>query len=144
MKRAAAIVALLVMAIAYLAGFWPQHRQLVEAREQIRVVQEQLSDAEARLRLADLLGQLLRFSDAVAAKNYGEASTLSSGFFDSVRSEISRTNRTDVRASLQQILDSRDRVTTAIAGTDPTLDSVLKAHERTLRQALGYPVAASS
>ena len=144
MKRAAAGIAILVIAIAYLAGFWPQHRELREARDQIRDLQERLSAADSRLRLADLLGQLLRLSDAFAAKNYAEAATLSSAFFDSVRAEVSRADRTDVRATLQQILDSRDRVTTAIAGTDPALGSVLKAHERTLRQALGYAIGAPS
>ncbi|MGE3843742.1 MAG: hypothetical protein AB7I50_19395 [Vicinamibacterales bacterium] len=144
MKRAAAAVAVVAIALAYLAGFWPQRRQLTEAREQLQTLQERLTAAESRLRLAALLGQLLRLSDAVAVKNYGDAATLSSGFFDAVRTEVSRTDHAEVRATLQQILDSRDRVTTAIAATEPTLGTVLEAHERTLRQTLGYPVSASS
>ena len=144
MKRAAALVVIVLVAIAYIAGFWPQHRQLTDARGQIQSLRDRLTAAEARLRLADVLGQLLRLSDAVAAKNYGEAATLSSSFFDAVRAEATRADGPDVRATLQDILKTRDRVTTAIVGTDPALPSVLKEHERTLRRALGYPVGGTS
>lgn len=143
MKKAAtiAIAVLVVVALAYFAGYWPQHQQMTDAQAQLQEAQNRLAAAEGRIRLGEVLGQLLRLSDAVAAKNYGEAATLSSSFFDSVRIEVSRADRPDAIATLQAILQSRDQVTTAIAGTDPSLSTVLKEQERSLRLALGYPVA---
>jgi predicted negative regulator of RcsB-dependent stress response len=144
MKRMLAIVVVVVVALAYLAGFWPQHRQLNDAQAESRRLQERLTSAEGRVRLAELLGQLLRLSDAVTARNYGEAATLSSSFFDSVRAEAARADQPAVKEALETILRTRDQVTTAIAQTDPSVSVSLKEHERTLRRALGYSVNAPS
>lgn len=144
MKRTPVIAAVVAVALAYTVGCWPQYRQRTEVQSQLQDTQTRLSAAEGRLRLADLLGHLLRLSDAVAVKNYGEAATLSSAFFDAVRAEASRADRSDVTTVLQSVLTTRDPVTTAIAGSDPALPSMLKVQERALRRALGYPVVGGS
>ena len=144
MKRILAIVVVVVVALAYVAGYWPQHRQVTDAQAQSRMLQERLTSAEGRVRLAEVLGQLLRLSDAVTAKNYGEAATLSSSYFDGVRAEASRSDQAAVKEALESILRTRDQVTTAIAHTDPLLSVALKEHERTLRRALGYSVTGPS
>lgn len=141
MKRAILIAAVIVVGLAYLAGFWPQHRQLSDVRRQLQETQARLTAADARIRLGDVLGQLLALSDAVAAKNYGQAATLSSTFFDAVRNEAAQAPQPEVTSTLQTILNARDRVTTAIAGTDPGVTSILKEQERSLRRVLGYPVS---
>ncbi len=143
MKRAILIGAVIVVGLAYLAGFWPQHRQLSDVRGQLQEAQTRLAAAEARIRLGDVLGRLLALSDAVAAKNYGQGATLSSAFFDAVRSEATRAAQPEVNSTLQEILSARDRVTTAIAGADPALTGILKEEERSLRRVLGYPVDGS-
>ena len=140
MKRAITIAVLVVVALAYIAGYWPQHQRLTDAQAQLQETQNRLAVAEGRIRLGEVLGQLFRLSDVVAAKNYGEAATLSSSFFDSVRVEASRADKPDVMATLQAILNTRDQVTTAIAGMDLSLSTLLKEQERALRLALGYPV----
>lgn len=142
MKRAItiAIAVLVVVALAYIAGYWSQHQRLTDAQAQLQETQNRLAVAEGRIRLGEVLGELLRLSDAVGSKNYGEAATLSSSFFDSVRVEASRADKPDVMATLPAILNRRDQVTTAIAGMDPSLSTVLKEQERALRLALGYPV----
>ena len=142
MKRYLAGGIVVAVALAYVAGFWPQQRRLSDAQAQILTLEDRLAAAEGRVRLAEVLGRLLHLSDAVTAKNYGEAATLSSAFFDSVGREASRTDRPDVKAALESILGTRDQVTTAIAGTDPMLSVTLNDHERTLRRVLGYPVSA--
>jgi len=70
--------------------FWPQHRRLAESQGQVRSLQERLTSAESRVRLGEILGQLLQLSDAVRAKNFGQAATLSSAFFDPVKGGCSR------------------------------------------------------
>jgi hypothetical protein len=142
MKKNAIIagVGVVALVIAYLAGYWPQHSQVNETRAQMQDLQTRLTAAEGRVRLGEVLGHLLRLSDAVAARNYGDASTLSSVFFDSVRTEATRADRPDVRTMLETIHATRDRVTSAIATADSTLGATLKEHEKTLRRSLGYPV----
>jgi hypothetical protein len=141
MKRAVIIAAVVVVALAYLAGYWPQRRQLADVRSQLLDTQTRLAAADLQNRLGDLLGRLLALSDAVADRNYGEAAARSSSFFDAVRTEASQAGRPEATTTLQNILSARDQVTTAIAGADPALPSVLKQQERELRRALGYPLS---
>ncbi len=127
-----------LIVLAFVGGFWPQHQQLTASQALVGALQNQLAVAEERIRLGQVLGQLLRLSDAVRAKNYGEAATLSSAYFDAVREEASRAGA-EATAALNIILKSRDQVTTAIAGTDAHLEITLREHEQQLRRALGYP-----
>ncbi len=142
MKRTLTIAALIVIALAYVAGFWPERQRRIEAQTELQAMQARLVAAEARLRLGEVLGQLLRLSDAIDVRNFGEATALSSAFFDSVRSEAARADRAETQSALQDILTRRDQVTTEIAGTDPSLSVTLKQFEQSLRQALAYPVSA--
>ena len=132
MKRIWLGVGATLIVLAYLGGFWPQHQQLTASQALVGTLQNQLAVAEGRIRLGQVLGQLLRLSDAVRAKNYGEAATLSSAYFDSVREEASRASA-EGTAALTIILKSRDQVTTAIAGTDAGLEITLREHEQQLR-----------
>lgn len=141
MKRTIVGIVLMIIALAYVAGFWPEHRRLSAARTEIRTLHDRLSSADDRMRASEVLGQLMRLTDAVAARNYGDAATLSSSYFDTVRAEASRTGHPALKGALENILRTRDRVTTAIAQTDRTLAGTLKDQERTLRRALGYPVS---
>lgn len=144
MRKIAIIGVAVLVVVAFLAGFWPQHRRLTESQDQVRSLQERLTAADTRVRLGEILGQLLHLSDAVRGKNFGQAATLSSAFFDAVRQEVSRTNSPEATNALNSILQTRDRVTTAIAGTDAGLESILRQHEEALRRALGYPTRGPS
>lgn len=144
MRKIAIVGVAVLVVVTFLAGFWPQHRRLTESQDQVRRLQERLTAAETRVRLGEILGQLLQLSDAVRAKNFGQAATLSSAFFDAVRQEVSRANPPEANSALNSILQTRDRVTTAIAGTDAGLESILRKHEEALRRALGYPTSGPS
>ncbi len=143
MKKSWLGIAAALIVIAFLVGFWPQHRQLTASRETTATLQTRLDAAEARLRLGDVLGHQLRLSEAVQDKNYGEAAALSSAYFDAVRQEASRAG-SDTSAVLSSILASRDQVTAAIAGTDAGLELTLREQQRQLRRALGYPTGGAS
>ena len=58
MKRTAAIVVLVLVALAYVAGFWPQYRRLTDARAQLQETQNRLAAADGRIRLADRAGSV--------------------------------------------------------------------------------------
>ena len=146
MKRIVAMAAsaVVVVTLVYLAGAWPARRQLTDAQRANSALQGRLASAEGRIRLGELLGRLLNLSDAIDARNFGAAARLSSSFFDAVREETPRADQASVRQALDAILQTRDRVTTAIAQADPALPALLTEQERTLRRTLGYLDDASS
>jgi hypothetical protein len=144
MNRIVLTTGAVLIAAAYAAGFWPEHRHLVAARREVQSLQGQLDKVEGRERLGEVLGDLLNLSDAILARNYGRAAALSSAYFDRVRQETSRATERDAKEALNAILETRDRVTTAIARTEPLVSQGLRRQELTLRRALGYPVEPSA
>ena len=91
MKRYFAALVIVLAGLTYLVGYWPEHRRRQALQGQVTSLQVQLAEAQAQARLGGLLGQILAAEDAVSAQNYGQAQTLSSRFFDSVRTEAART-----------------------------------------------------
>ncbi len=47
MKRALAIVVLIVVALPYAAGFWPEHRRLIEVQTQLETVHNRSDEARS-------------------------------------------------------------------------------------------------
>lgn len=140
MKRSYVIVAIVAVVAAYVAGYWPQRQRLADAQARLAVQAAQVTAAEGRVRLAELLGRLLRLTDAVTARNYGDAAQLSSAFYDLVGQEAGRADRPEVGAALTAILQTRDQVTSMIGAMAPELDAQLVEQTRALRRALGYAV----
>jgi hypothetical protein len=140
MKRAVVIAVVILLAAAYLGGFWPEHQRLTTTRQALEEVQPRLASAEAKVRLGEVLGQQMRLADAIDARNFGEASGLSSTFFDRVQQEQGRATDPAVRSALDEVAATRDQVTSAIARTDPAVSGILRQQELALRRALGYPV----
>lgn len=141
MKRFIAVVVVVLVAAAYVGGFWPEHARRAAADDALARAQAQLASAERQIRLGELLGQQLRLADAIDARNFGDAAGLSSAFFNRVQQEAAQTSDPDLRQTLDAIQRTRDQVTTAIARTDPAVAGTLREHELALRRALGYPVA---
>ncbi len=147
MKRVLAVVIVLLIAGAFVAGYWPQRERLVQARAEATELRRQLSEvgsrvaeAEAKARLGRLFGQFLALQDAVVAGNYGEAQALSSPFFDRARDEAAKTADASARTALDAVLMRRDTVTAGLARSEGSVREVLVPIERELRRALGYPV----
>jgi hypothetical protein len=137
----------LLVAAAFVAGYWPQRERLVQAREAANELRRQLSEsrsqlaaAEAKARLGRVFGQYLALQDAVASGNYGEAQALSSPFFDAVHEERTRGVDPSVRTALDAVLMRRDAVTAGIARGEGSVREVLAPIARELRRALGYPL----
>jgi hypothetical protein len=146
-SRLVAVLVVLLVAGAFVTGYWPQRearlraeQEAVELRRQLDESRSQLARAEANARLARLFGRLLALKDAVVSGNYGEAQTLSTPFFDGVRDEAARASDAAARASLDAILMRRDTLTAGIARGEGSTREVLVPIERELRRALGYPV----
>jgi hypothetical protein len=146
-KKVFTVLVVLLIAGAFVAGYWPQRERLLqaqaeaaEARRQLAEARSVLAAAEAKARLGSLFGQFLALQDAVVADNYGEAQALSSPFFDRVRDEAGKVTDASARTALDAVLMRRDTVTAGLARGESAVREVLVPIERELRRALGYPV----
>lgn len=137
-KRIVAIVGVVLMGGAYLAGYLPEHRLRTEADTRGRMLEERLAAAEARTRMGELLGEVLTVKVVTMRQNYGQAQDLSSSFFDRVRSEAARTPDSTFRDALNEVLAGRDSVTAAVTKAEPGVTEILHTVELRLRRALGY------
>ena len=98
MRKVLVVLVVLLIAGAFVAGYWPQREKLieaqaetVEARRQLAETRAQLDQAEAKARLGRLFGQFLALEDAVLASDYAGAQALSSSFFNAARGEVGKT-----------------------------------------------------
>ncbi len=132
MKRLGWILFLLLLAVAYLAGYWPQHRNFREAQDNFNAVSARLADAESRIRLCKLQNDLIALVRKTAEKNYGEAQAFSTKFFDKVVAEARQTEDQKLKSSLESILQSRDAVTAALAKGDSSARDLLLPLEKAL------------
>jgi hypothetical protein len=138
MKRLWASVTVLLVAAAYLSGRWPERERRLTLAGENAILQERVEEAEAAVRMCDLLGQVQNVIHAVSLKNYGEAQGFSSVFFDAARAESGRTVQAGYRQALEDVLSSRDAVTAALAQADPKALEKLGAVEARLKSALGH------
>jgi hypothetical protein len=133
------VVLLLVLAgLAYVVGYWPEHQRRQALEAQVTSLQLELAEAQARVRLGALLGQLLAVEDATSAQDYGQAQTLSSRFFDTVRAETTRTAAAGVKEALEKVSGMRDPVTASLTRADPQALTLLRDAQSHLRNALGF------
>ena len=135
------LVVLVLLLVAYGAGFWAEYRKRTAIETELARQQAQLAEAQERVRSGDLLGQILNLKDVAAARNYGQAQELSTKLFDAVRVEAGQVSRSGgLSAALEAILGMRDAVTAALTRSDPAAAEVIQQAEAKLRQGLGYAV----
>jgi cell division septation protein DedD len=149
MKKIVAVLVAALVGAAFVGGYWPQRqaRGELEGRvkgleERIKALEKELSEAQARVRMAGILGHMLTLIDVVAEKNYGHARTMGSAFFDAVRAESDRASVPGFKEVLEGILANRDAVTAGLTEGDPRVLDLLRKGEARLRQALGGPQVA--
>jgi FtsZ-interacting cell division protein ZipA len=132
MRRAGVIVGILMIVGAYFIGFWPQYQTSSKLRGQLQTATTQLSRLEAQVGLSRLQQDLLGVIRQTSAKNYGDASTLSTHFFNEVSQEEARQTQPRAKAALQSILAQRDVVTSDLAKGDASALGVLNDLENTM------------
>ena len=139
--RVLVLVGIVLAGVAYLAGFWPERQRLTQTRARLQGIEQQLAESEARVRLGEVLGQLLAVSDAVTAQNYGSAAAQASAYFDRVAGEArAAATNPAAQSMLESVQQTRDAVTAALARGEPAITETLRQQQIALRRALGYPV----
>jgi hypothetical protein len=139
-KRIGAIAAIVVIGVAFLAGYLPEHRMRTAAEQESLSLGERLRAAEAHVRMGQLLGEALTIREIVMRQNYGQAQELSSSFFDRVRQEASTTPVDEFRTTLEGILARRDSITASLTKASSGVLDTLNTIELQLRRVLGYPL----
>src|SRR5688572_27230892 len=91
------VLVVVLLAAAYVAGFWPQRERVGALQAENVALQQRLEAAENRVRAAALLGELLTFKEVVQDMNYGQARGLSSPFFEKAAAEATRTTDAGVK-----------------------------------------------
>lgn len=144
MKKLLVALVVLLVAGAFVYGRWPERQRRIALEGERQALQRQLDEAQARVRLCSLLGQLQSLMQAVSAQNYGQARELSSRFFDDARAEADRTSEPAFARALAAVLGRRDAVTAALARADPEAIEPLRQVEAHLERALGPPWPAAA
>ncbi len=134
MKRIGLVVILLLL--AFVAGYWPQHKKVVEAQKASVWFDTRTWQLESSLRLYRLQSQLITLVQETEKKNYANAAELSTKFFNTLNSDVPLAASPDPRASLQTILNQRDAVTATLAKGDPAALDLLKQMLATLSQSI--------
>lgn len=106
-----AIIAAVVLVIAFLAGFVPQYLKVNRLDTELR--QARLENTSADLR--DLVG--LAYFQA-NQKNYGIAAGTTGRFFNRVREVANHTSDANAKKTYEDLLGSRDKITAGLAKGD--------------------------
>jgi len=139
MKKYVAIGVVVLVGLAFLAGYWPERRRRLALEGQLTSLRVELAEAQARVLLGSLLSQILAVEDAVSAQNYGEAQALSSRLFDAVRAEATRTSDRSSKDMLETVARMRDPITASLTRGDPQTMALLREAELHVRNALASP-----
>lgn len=133
---------LVLLAIAFGGGFWWEHQRTASVQEKLDAASAQLAQASSSLSLYRLQDQLLTLVGDTASKNYGDAASVSTSFFDNVNDELSRAGQSAVKSALQSILAQRDQVTAQLAKGDPASHDSFVQMSVALHQAMQAPPSA--
>lgn len=144
MKSVLVVIAMLLLAGAYVGGYWPEHRELTAAQSELQSTKIRLAEAEDKIRMYQLENRILGVIEKATDKNYGDAQKLSTEFFDQVRPEIARTAQDSFRTSLESALLKRDQVTAGLTQGDPAVLDLLRQMLVNFRQVLGSEPATAA
>lgn len=121
MKKALFFV--LLLAVAYVAGYWPQ-----------RGLKDRLQTAQSAVKFCRLENELMSMLDQTQSQNYGTAQQIAGQFFDDLHNQMSDPALADYRQSLQTIAGHRDTVISALAKADGSIAGSLRQDLDQVRQ----------
>ena len=137
MKWVLAVLTVVAIGVAYLAGYGPERQARVASETALEATRASLERAEARNRLYSLQSQLVALLATAEARNFGAAQGEATTFFNAVRAESGRPDQSHVRKALEGILAGRDSLTIALTQNDPAALAMLHGTMARLREALG-------
>jgi len=134
MKKVGLVVVVLLLAGAYVGGYWPQRQKLQEAEKNRAQASQQLASAQTVVHITRLENDLVALVDQTQNQNYGEAQKLSSRFFNDLRAELDRSPNASYRQTLETIFAHRDAVTSGLTRADAATIGPLRQSLNEIRQ----------
>jgi hypothetical protein len=113
-NKAKVIAVLVLVAVAFLAGFIPQYLNARSAGQQRQSLEEQVRLS----RLRDLNSYMFL---EVSRNNYGTAAEYATRFFREVRTWLGESPAPGVRAALERAAARQDEITAGLAKADPAV-----------------------
>lgn len=132
-----------IAAVAFLAGYWPEHQRYLNASSDLRLTDTQLREARGRERVYRLENMLLQALDRTAHKEYKEARVIASEFFIEVRADIARPDMTRFAPELKEILEKSDAIKDALEQEDQSARDLVRGVMQQLAKLVSPPPAAS-
>jgi hypothetical protein len=129
-------IVLVLMALSFGGGFWLEHGKAESVQSKLNATTAELTKANDDVRLCRLEDELLTLTEDTANKNYGDAATASTEFFNHLSAEISQTSQPAAKSAMQSILGQRDQVTAEIAKADPASHDAFVQMSATLHHAI--------
>ena len=134
MKKIVFIFGILLLVGAYLGGYWPQRQKVHEAEKNSAQAIQELTSAQAVVRITRIENDLISLVDLTQNQNYGEAQKLSSRFFDDLRSELDHSPNAPYRQTLETIFARRDAATSGLTRGDAATIGPLRQSLDEIRQ----------
>lgn len=106
------VTGLVILVLVFLLGFVPQYLQKRQIQSELATSAEKLRVSELR----DLAGMMML---EALRQNYGVARDYSSQYFAKLRETSEQVENATLKASLQELLSSRDAVTASLSKADP-------------------------
>jgi hypothetical protein len=133
MKLLIAVVLMAAVGVAgFAAGRIPELRRRTAVEAELAAARQEIASAHAVLRLHALHDRIQGLVEATSEpQRFEEALTLSSQFFDLVRSEGGAAPDEATRSALSEVLALRDAVTAGLARHDPAIrDKLILVREK--------------
>jgi hypothetical protein len=121
MKKA--LIFVLLLGVAYVAGYWPQ-----------RGLKDRLETAKSAVQVCRLENELMSMLDQIQSQNYGTAQQIAAQFFNDLHGQIDNPAIAEYRQNLQAVAARRDEVISALAKADGSIANSLRQNLVEIRQ----------
>jgi hypothetical protein len=130
------LIVLVLMGLSFGGGFWWEYTRTNGVRGRLQAADAQLTTDQYKISLCQLQQQLLTLVDDTAAKNYGDAATVSTKFFNDLNAVEPKATEPQTKSVMQSISSQRDEVTADLAKADPASHDLVVQMSSTFHQAL--------
>ena len=106
---------LVLLTAAFLAGFIPEYLRVRQSEQDISTLTDQVKRCQSGETLSEIASAAALMYLEATEKNYGNAGSYASRFFDQAQHLASTTQDQALQSQLRQILAARDQITADLA-----------------------------
>ena len=137
-KKSVGILGVLIIsALSFLAGYWPEHQKYVNTAEDLSHADKQLREALNRQRIYHLENVLLQALNHAAHDEFKEAQDRTSQFFIEVRADMIRPDMKMYASDFKNILEKGDEIEHALEQKDQSARDMLRGVMQQLARLAG-------